>query len=123
MRPPGRARSICSMAFTTPRWITCRWSRLSANRREPRLGASYQQEVDLQNLFKDVAVSSSRMASVPEQVRHLIDRAVRIAHNKRTVTCVILPNDLQELDLRRPAGGAWRNTYRRRLCGPGEIAR
>lgn len=35
---------------------------------------------------------------VPAQVRHLIDRAVRIAATRRTVTCVIVPNDLQELD-------------------------
>jgi pyruvate dehydrogenase (quinone) len=61
------------------------------------LGASYQQEVDLQNLFQDVTEDVG-MASVPEQVRHLIDRAVRIAHNKRAVSCVILPNDLQELE-------------------------
>jgi pyruvate dehydrogenase (quinone) len=61
------------------------------------LGASYQQEVDLQNLFKDVSEYVA-LASVSQQVRHLIDRAVRIAHNKRGVSCVILPNDLQELD-------------------------
>jgi pyruvate dehydrogenase (quinone) len=66
------------------------------------LGASYQQEVDLQNLFKDVASEFVGMASVPEQVRHLIDRAVRIAHTKRTVTCVILPNDLQKLPYKDP---------------------
>jgi pyruvate dehydrogenase (quinone) len=66
------------------------------------LGASYQQEVDLQNLFKDVASEFVGMASVPEQVRHLIDRAVRIAHTKRTVTCVILPNDLQQLPYEDP---------------------
>jgi pyruvate dehydrogenase (quinone) len=66
------------------------------------LGASYQQEVDLQNLFKDVASEFVMTASVPSQVRHLIDRAVRIAHTKRTVTCVILPNDLQELDYEDP---------------------
>ena len=65
------------------------------------LGASYQQEVELQNLFQDVAEYVG-MASVPEQVRHLIDRAVRIAHTKKAVTCVILPNDLQELDYRDP---------------------
>jgi pyruvate dehydrogenase (quinone) len=65
------------------------------------LGASYQQEVDLQNLFQDVTEYVG-MASVPEQVRHLIDRAVRIAHNKKAVTCVILPNDLQELDYKDP---------------------
>jgi pyruvate dehydrogenase (quinone) len=66
------------------------------------LGASYQQEVDLQNLFKDVASEFVGQASVPEQVRHLIDRAVRIAHTKRTVTCVILPNDLQQLPYEDP---------------------
>ena len=66
------------------------------------LGASYQQEVELQNLFKDVASEFIGFASVPEQVRHLIDRAVRIAHTKRTVTCVILPNDLQQLPYEDP---------------------
>jgi len=62
------------------------------------IGAHYQQEVDLQSLFKDVASDFIGMASVPEQVRHLVDRAIRIASTRRTVTCVILPNDLQELE-------------------------
>ncbi|HEY8050863.1 MAG TPA: thiamine pyrophosphate-requiring protein [Ramlibacter sp.] len=62
------------------------------------LGGDYQQEVDLMNLFKDVAHEFVHMATVPAQVRHLIDRAIRIAKDQRTVTCVILPNDLQELD-------------------------
>ena len=66
------------------------------------LGAHYQQEVDLQSLFKDVAADFVAMASVPSQVRHLIDRAVRIASTKRTVTCVILPNDLQGLPYEDP---------------------
>jgi pyruvate dehydrogenase (quinone) len=65
------------------------------------LGASYQQEVDLVNLFKDVA-EYVELASVPEQVRHLIDRAVRIAHTKKGVSAVILPNDLQELAYKDP---------------------
>jgi len=62
------------------------------------LGGDYQQEVDLISLFKDVARDYVHMASTPEQVRHLIDRAVRIAQVERTVTCVILPNDVQTLD-------------------------
>jgi pyruvate dehydrogenase (quinone) len=66
------------------------------------LGASYQQEVDLQNLFKDVASEFVMTASVPGQVRTLIDRAVRIAQAKRAVTCVIIPNDLQLLDYQDP---------------------
>jgi len=66
------------------------------------LGGSYQQEVDLLSLFKDVAREYVHMATVPAQVRHLIDRAVRIAKAERTVTCVILPNDLQEVDAAEP---------------------
>ena len=66
------------------------------------IGAHYQQEVDLQSLFKDVAADFVATASVPSQLRHLIDRAVRIASTRRTVTCVIIPNDLQELAYEDP---------------------
>ncbi|MGQ3052683.1 MAG: thiamine pyrophosphate-requiring protein [Roseateles sp.] len=62
------------------------------------LGGDYQQEVDLLSLFKDVAHEYVHMATVPAQVRHLVDRAVRIARDRRCVTCVILPNDLQDMD-------------------------
>ncbi len=62
------------------------------------LGGHYQQEVDLVSLFKDVAHEYVQMASDPAQIRHLIDRAIRIARVERTVTCIIVPNDVQELD-------------------------
>ncbi len=62
------------------------------------LGGSYQQEVDLLSLFKDVAGEYVHMATIPAQIRHLVDRAVRIARVERTVTCIILPNDLQMAD-------------------------
>jgi pyruvate dehydrogenase (quinone) len=62
------------------------------------LGGDYQQEVDLVSLFKDVAHEYVHMAAVPAQGRHLVDRALRIALDQRTVTCIILPNDLQEMD-------------------------
>src|SRR5437879_1285477 len=42
------------------------------------------------------------MASEPAQIRHLIDRAVRIARSERTVTCVILPNDIEEMGSAEP---------------------
>jgi pyruvate dehydrogenase (quinone) len=61
------------------------------------MGGDYQQEVDLVSLFKDVAHEYVHMATVPAQVRHLVDRAMRIARDQRTVTCLIVPNDLQEL--------------------------
>lgn len=62
------------------------------------LGGSYQQEVDLPALFKDVAQEYVQTICDPAQVRHVIDRAIRIAKAERTVTCVIIPNDVQTLD-------------------------
>ena len=62
------------------------------------LGGNYQQEVDLMSLFKDVAGEYVHMMTEPGQARQLIDRAVRIAKAQRTVTCIIIPNDVQELD-------------------------
>src|SRR5438067_4128266 len=61
------------------------------------LGGDYQQEVDLLSLFKDVASEYVQMATTPAQVRHLVDRAVRIALEHRTVTCLIFPNDVQDM--------------------------
>jgi len=66
------------------------------------LGGNYQQEVDLVSLFKDVAHEYVQMASTPVQVRQLIDRAMRIAKAERTVTCVILPRDVQEMPMKQP---------------------
>ncbi len=60
------------------------------------LGGNYQQEVDLVTLFKDVASEYVQMATEATQIRHLIDRAHRIALDQRTVTALIVPNDLAE---------------------------
>lgn len=66
------------------------------------LGGHYQQELDLVSMFKDVAGSYVQLATVPGQVRHLVDRAVRIAVADRRVTALVLPNDLQELPYEPP---------------------
>ncbi|VIO67853.1 thiamine pyrophosphate-requiring protein [Bradyrhizobium ivorense] len=66
------------------------------------LGGQYQQELDLVAMFKDVASAYVAQAAAPAQVRHLIDRAARIALARRTVTAVILPNDLQEESYQDP---------------------
>jgi pyruvate dehydrogenase (quinone) len=66
------------------------------------LGADYQQEVDLVSLFKDVARDYVQEATTPPQMRHLIDEGVRIALGKRTVTCIIVPHDLQDLPMEEP---------------------
>ncbi|MDQ6811566.1 MAG: thiamine pyrophosphate-binding protein, partial [Actinomycetota bacterium] len=60
------------------------------------LGGNYQQEVDLDSLFKDVAHEYVQVAMAPTQMRHLVDRACRIALAERTVTTIIVPNDVQE---------------------------
>lgn len=62
------------------------------------LGGHYQQEVDLASLFKDVAHEFCETIVNPAQARHVIDRAFRIAKAERTVTCIIVPGDIQELD-------------------------
>lgn len=62
------------------------------------LGGDFQQEVDLVSLFKDVAGAYVHMATHPAQIRHLIDRAFRIAAAERTVTCIIVPDDVQDAD-------------------------
>ncbi len=67
------------------------------------IGSHYQQDLDLQSLFKDVAGAYVETAFVPAQVPHLIDRAYRIAAAERRVTCVILPNDLQALPMEQPS--------------------
>ena len=64
----------------------------------PAIGGNYQQEVDLQSLFKDVASEYVETAMDAIQIRHLVDRAVRIAKTERSVTCIILPKDVQDLD-------------------------
>src|SRR5918992_3820190 len=66
--------------------------------RRAALGGDYQQEGDLVSLFKDVAHEYVHEVTTAAQMRHLIDRAIRIALAERTVTCVIVPNDVQELD-------------------------
>src|SRR4051812_14536255 len=66
------------------------------------LGGHYQQEVDLQALFKDVAHEYVHMVTRPPAIRHRVDRAVRIARSERTVTCVIIPNDVQEMEYPSP---------------------
>lgn len=59
------------------------------------LGGHYQQEVALETLFADVSGFCQR-ADSPAQVRHLVDRAFRIALSERTIATIILPKDLQE---------------------------
>ncbi|WP_269429484.1 thiamine pyrophosphate-binding protein, partial [Sinomonas humi] len=66
------------------------------------MGGAYQQEVDLLTLFKDVASDYIQMATVPQQLPNLLDRAMRIAVGKRAPTAIVVPSDLQELEYAPP---------------------
>src|SRR4051812_46727794 len=66
------------------------------------MGGSYQQEVDLLSLYKDVASDYVQMVTVPEQLPNVIDRAIRTAMARRAPTAVIIPNDVQELEYTPP---------------------
>jgi pyruvate dehydrogenase (quinone) len=61
------------------------------------MGGSYQQEVDLLSLFKDVASEYVQMVTVPEQLPGVLDRAIRVALAERAPTAIIIPSDVQEL--------------------------
>src|SRR5690242_13086316 len=66
------------------------------------MGGAYQQEVDLQSLYKDVASEYVQTVMVPEQLPNVIDRAIRIALAERAPTAVIIPADVQELEYSAP---------------------
>src|SRR4051812_2795345 len=60
------------------------------------LGSAFQQEIDPNSLYKDVASDFVQTCMVPGQARHLIDRACKVALTNRTVTAVIIPEDVGE---------------------------
>src|SRR6185437_14389365 len=62
------------------------------------LGGNYHQEVDLNSLFKDVASEYCYSLVNPAAASHVVDRAVRIAMATRSVTCMIVPKDVAEMD-------------------------
>jgi pyruvate dehydrogenase (quinone) len=65
-------------------------------------GASYQQELNLDRMFADVALFAQE-ASAPAQVRHLIDRCIRVARASNGPTVLILPKDIQDEEYEEPA--------------------
>ncbi len=61
------------------------------------IGSDYLQEVDLHALFQNVS-AYTQTVTTPAQAAHVVDRAIRIAAAERTVTCIIVPNDVQLMD-------------------------
>jgi pyruvate dehydrogenase (quinone) len=64
-------------------------------------GASYQQELNLDRVFSDVAEYVQEV-SVPAQLPHVIDRAVRLAIARRAPSVIIIPKDVQEESFLQP---------------------
>lgn len=64
-------------------------------------GAHYQQELNLERLFQDVA-DYVHEAEVPSQVRHLVDRAMRTVLGRNGIGVLVLPNDLQDVAYEDP---------------------
>src|SRR3954454_6045958 len=64
-------------------------------------GASYQQELNLDRMFADVAEYVQEV-SHPAQLPHVVDRAIRLAIARRAPCAIILPKDLQEQPFEAP---------------------
>ncbi len=60
------------------------------------LGSDYQQEIDLQTLFHDVASPFVQLVAAPEQLPMVLDRAFRSALATRQPAVLILPHDVQQ---------------------------
>ncbi len=67
------------------------------------MGGSYQQEIDLLSLYKDVCSDYVQMCTVPEQLPNLLDRAIRIALSEHAPTCIIIPSEVFDLEYTAPA--------------------
>src|SRR3954452_5791026 len=72
---------------------------LIAQQHRTALGSGYQQEIDASTLFKDVCSAYLNTVTTPEQLLLVVDRAVRSAQATRSPTCVIIPHDVQQLEM------------------------
>jgi pyruvate dehydrogenase (quinone) len=64
-------------------------------------GSSYQQELNLDRIFADVGNYTAEVES-PAQIRHVIDRCIRIAIAQNGVAAIILPKDVQDAEWDEP---------------------
>jgi pyruvate dehydrogenase (quinone) len=64
-------------------------------------GGSYQQELNLDRMFADVAEYVQEV-SHPAQLPHVVDRAIRLALARRGPAVIIIPKDVQEQSFEPP---------------------
>ncbi len=62
------------------------------------IGMDYQQDVDLDKLYMDVAVFNERLMG-PGHAVNLVDMAIRTAYARRGVSHICIPKDMQEWPL------------------------
>jgi pyruvate dehydrogenase (quinone) len=65
-------------------------------------GGSYQQEMNLDRMFADVAEYVQEVTQ-PAQLPHVVDRAVRLAIARRAPSVIVIPKDVQEQPFEEPA--------------------
>lgn len=70
------------------------------------MGSDFQQELNMERLFGDVA-EYVKTVTVPMQAQLVVDRAVRIAEAYRAPTVIILPADVQNLQMEEPELEHW----------------
>jgi pyruvate dehydrogenase (quinone) len=61
------------------------------------IGTHYQQDVDLDKLFMDVAAYNERVMG-PAHVTNVVDEAIKTALTRRTVAHINIPKDIQDWD-------------------------
>ena len=87
-------------------------------------GGSYQQELNLDRMFADVAEYVQEVTH-PAQLPHVIDRAVRLAIARRGPAVIVIPKDVQEEAFEGPnrAHGFTRSGpgYSRPIIVPSEV--
>jgi pyruvate dehydrogenase (quinone) len=62
------------------------------------IGTHYQQDVDLDKLYMDVAVYNQRVMG-PAHVINVVDEAIKTALSRRSVAHITIPKDIQELKM------------------------
>src|SRR4051812_7586867 len=72
-----------------------RYSRFTGHTFHDLIGTHYQQDVDLDKLFMDVAAYNQRVMG-PAHVHNVLDEAIKTALAYRTVTHITIPKDIQD---------------------------
>ncbi|MHB1008628.1 MAG: thiamine pyrophosphate-requiring protein [Propionibacteriaceae bacterium] len=65
------------------------------------MGSDFQQELNMERLFGDVA-EFVKTVTTPMQAQMVLDKAIRVAETSRQPCVVILPGDVQDLEMEKP---------------------